>query len=453
MEKETKGNLTEGPIGKVLFKLAIPIMASAFLGTAYSITDMAWIGKLGAKAVAGAGVGSMFVWLSQGLSTLARMGGQVHVGQKLGAGKREAAEVYGKTAVQIAIILGLLFGAVCIIFTDAFVGFFGMTDPVTVSYGKIYLRIVCGMIVFSFVVNTFTGLYTAQGNSRTPLIANTIGLVTNMILDPLLILGVGIFPRMEVMGAAVATVTAQIIVLGVLVYDIIRSDKGKNILKNVSIFSKVETSTAKEIVKIGGPSAIQSMTYCAISMVITRLIATFGEGAVASQRVGGQIESLSWNVSDGFAAALNAFVAQNYGARKKDRVQKSYRIAAVSIALWGLFIGIIFNVFPEEISRLFFYEKDIINTSISYLVVLGISQPFMCVEILAIAGVSGLGNTKICSIISIILTGMRIPLAYFLTGIGWGVNGIWWAFTLSSIVKGFVFHFVFKHQCKQKFLN
>ena len=84
-----EGNLTKGPILKTLTKLAVPIMASSFLGTLYNITDMAWIGLLGSRAVAGVGVGGMFTWLSQGLAAMARMGGQVHVAQCIGRGDRE----------------------------------------------------------------------------------------------------------------------------------------------------------------------------------------------------------------------------------------------------------------------------------------------------------------------------------------------------------------------------
>ncbi len=85
------GNLTKGPIMKTLVKLALPIMASSFISTLYNITDMAWIGMLGSKAVAGVGVGGMFTWLSQGLASMARMGGQVHVAQCLGRGVHDRA--------------------------------------------------------------------------------------------------------------------------------------------------------------------------------------------------------------------------------------------------------------------------------------------------------------------------------------------------------------------------
>ena len=84
--EDMEGNLTKGPILKTLTKLAIPIMASSFLGTLYNLTDMAWIGLLGSKAVAGVGVGGMYTWLSQGLASMARMGGQVQVAQCIGKG-------------------------------------------------------------------------------------------------------------------------------------------------------------------------------------------------------------------------------------------------------------------------------------------------------------------------------------------------------------------------------
>ena len=87
-----EGNLTKGPILKTLTKLAVPIMASSFLGTLYNITDMAWIGLLGSKAVAGVGVGGMFTWFSQGLASMSRMGGQVQVAQCIGRGDKEEAQ-------------------------------------------------------------------------------------------------------------------------------------------------------------------------------------------------------------------------------------------------------------------------------------------------------------------------------------------------------------------------
>lgn len=441
--------LTEGPIFKVLTNLALPIMASAFLATAYNITDLAWIGMLGSGAVAGVGVGGMYVWLSQGLSVLARMGGQVPMAQELGKGNVEAARKYALTSLWTVLFFGVLFGAISLIFTDPLVAFFKLETPKTIAYAKSYLRITCGLVIFSYLSYVLTGIYTAQGDSKTPLKANFIGLVTNMILDPVLILGVGPFPRMEVIGAAIATVVAQFLVTVVLIIDIY-TPKSKNILKHSRISCVPEFSCFKTIFQIGIPAALQSSLYCAFSMMLTRMVSGFGDGAIATQRVGGQIESITWNAADGFAAALNAFTAQNYGAGKIDRVKKGYHLSTAIIALWGSLIGILFLLFPQGIAEIFFHEPEVVAIAVGYLIIIGIGEPFMCVEIVSIGAISGLGNTRLCSVISILITGSRVPLAFVLSNTGLGLSGIWWALTITSILKGIIFLFAFRRESKKR---
>lgn len=396
-----EGNLTKGPILKTLTKLAIPIMASSFLGTLYNITDMAWIGILGSKAVAGVGVGGMFTWLSQGLAAMSRMGGQVQVAQCIGRGDREKAHKYAQAALS-------------------------------------YTKIACGLIVFSFLTLTLTGIYTAQGDSKTPFVANFIGLVTNMILDPLLILGLGPVNKFGVNGAAIATVSAQAIVMSILILGVVIRKK-ENVLKGINLFAKIPFKYLKGICKIGIPTAIQGMVYCGISMVLTRMVSGFGAEAVAVQRVGGQIESVSWNTADGFGTALNAFIGQNYGAGKMDRVKKGYKASLCSIGIWGIFITMMFVFQPKAIAHIFFHEPKAIMIAIGYLVIIGLSEAFMSVELMTVGALSGLGKTHLCSVISILFTGARIPLAIVLSGTLLGLDGIWWALSVTSIVKGIIF--------------
>ena len=432
------GNLTKGPILNTLTKLAIPIMASYFIGTLYNITDMAWIGQLGSKAVAGVGVGGMFTWLSQGLSSIARMGGQVQVAQCIGRGDREKAHGYAQVAIQLAFYMGLIFALISLIFVHQMVGFFNLTDPEAYSAAVSYTRIACGLIVFSFLAVTLTGLYTAQGDSQTPFWANLIGLATNMILDPILILGPGPFPKLGVIGAAIATVTAQFIVMGLMVLGVMRQKK-ENVLKGIRLAAVIPGSYLKGICQIGIPSGIQDMTYCFISMILTRMVSGFGAEALATQRVGGQIESISWHTADGFAAALNAFTAQNYGAGKMDRVKKGYRASLLTVGVWGLLVTAIFVFAPNTIARIFFHEPKAIAIAVSYLIIIGLSEAFLCVEITTIGAISGLGKTHLCSIISILFTSMRIPLAIVLGNTSLGLDGIWWALSSTSMIKGIIF--------------
>ena len=431
-----EGNLTKGPILKTLTKLAIPIMASSFLGTLYNITDMAWIGLLGSKAVAGVGVGGMFTWLSQGLAAMARMGGQVQVAQCIGRGERDRAHGFAQAAVQLATLMGMAYAVISLVFTRQMVVFFQLTDPEAQTAALSYTKIACGLIVFSFLTLTMTGLYTAQGDSKTPFLANLIGLITNMILDPVLILGPGPFPKLGVVGAAIATVTAQAIVMMMILGVIIQ--KKENVLKGIRLTAKIPKEYLGGLCRIGIPTAIQGMAYCAISMVLTRMVSAYGAEAVATQRVGGQIESISWNTADGFAAALNAFIAQNYGAGKMDRVRKGYRASLWTVGIWGLLISFVFICFPKAIADIFFHEPKAVATAVGYLVIIGFSEAFMCVELTTVGALSGLGRTRLCSIISIAFTSARIPLAIILGGLI-GLSGIWWALSITSIIKGIIF--------------
>lgn len=432
-----EGNLTKGPILKTLTKLAIPIMASSFLGTLYNITDMAWIGLLGSKAVAGVGVGGMFTWLSQGLAAMARMGGQVQVAQCIGRGERDRAHGFAQAAVQLATLMGMAYAVISLLFARQMVAFFQLTDLEAQTAALSYTKIACGLIVFSFLTLTMTGLYTAQGDSKTPFLANLIGLVTNMILDPVLILGPGPFPKLGVVGAAIATVTAQAIVMMMMILGVIIQKK-ENVLKGIRLTAKIPKEYIGGLCRIGIPTAIQGMAYCAISMVLTRMVSAYGAEAVATQRVGGQIESISWNTADGFAAALNAFIAQNYGAGKMDRVRKGYRASLWTVGIWGLLISFVFICFPQAIADIFFHEPKAVATAVGYLVIIGFSEAFMCVELTTVGALSGLGRTRLCSIISITFTSARIPLAIILGGLI-GLSGIWWALSVTSIIKGIIF--------------
>lgn len=141
--------------------------------------------------------------------------------QCIGRGDKESAHKYAQTAMQLSLYMGLLFAVFSLVFVHQMVGFFNLTDVEAYDAAISYTRIACGLIVFSFMTMTLTGVYTAQGDSKTPFLANLVGLVTNMILDPLLILGPGPLPKLGVSGAAIATVTAQFIVMSIMVLDII----------------------------------------------------------------------------------------------------------------------------------------------------------------------------------------------------------------------------------------
>ncbi|MFR5079383.1 MAG: MATE family efflux transporter [[Clostridium] innocuum] len=149
-------------------------------------------------------------------------------------------------------------------------------------------------------------------------------------------------------------------------------------------------------------------------MVIARLIAGWGDAAVAVQKVGSQIESISWMTAEGYAAALNSFVAQNHGAKNTDRIREGYRLSMIVMLSWGVFCSLVLIVFPQLIFQVFIQEAEVLPMGVDYLRILGVSQLFMCMEITTAGAFSGLGKTLPPSIVSITLTGARIPMAILL---------------------------------------
>ena len=384
--------------------LALPIMATSLVQTAYNLTDMAWIGRVGSSAVAAVGAAGMYTWFSTGIVTLARMGGQIKVAHSL--------------------VLALGYALTVLLLADRLIGFFGLSSERIMWDAQVYLRITCGLILFPFLNQTLTGLFTAIGDSRTPFLANCTGLAVNMVLDPILIFGMGPFPRMEAAGAAGATVTAQIIVTLVLAG---RAFQDKILFDRICLWKKTPFLYFGVIFKLGVPSSLQSMFYSGISMVLTKMVASWGDAAIAVQRVGGQVECISWMTAEGFGSAMNAFTGQNFGARFYDRVKKSYLLAMLVIGLWGTFTSCLLIFGAEFIFTIFIQESQVLPLGISYL------------ELLTVGALQGLGKTLPSSVITIVLTVARIPLALVLTRTGLGLNGIWWALTLTSMAKGCVF--------------
>lgn len=428
-------NLLEGSVLGGLSKLAIPIMATSLVQMAYNMIDMIWLGRLGSGAVAAVGAAGMYMWLSNGVATLPKMGGQIKVGQTLGADNKKDAAEYAAGAIQLAAILGIILSLIILLMAQPFIRLLGLNGTEAIADGTVYLQIVSIGILFTFINQVLTGIYTAMGNSSISFRATAVGLVINVVLDPVLIFGLGPIPAMGVAGAAIATVMAQGVVTIMFIW---ACKKDQILFHQIKILSRFRTNDMKQITRIGLPISIQSMIFTGISMVLSRVVAVFGDEAIAVQKVGSQIESVSWMTAEGFSAAVNSFVAQNYGAGNLARVKKGYKISMFVVMAWGAFCTILLIFFPEPVFRLFIKEQEILPMGVNYLRILGISQLLMCMEITTQGAFGGMGKTMPPSIVSISCTMARIPMAIGLSITVLGLSGIWWSITITSILKGVI---------------
>ncbi|WP_138205431.1 MATE family efflux transporter [Haloimpatiens lingqiaonensis] len=431
-------NIIEGNILRSLLKLALPIMGTSCIQMAYSMTDMIWIGRVGSKASAAVGIAGYFTWFAVAFIVLSKVAAEIGISQAVGRGDMKEARKYVKHSIQINIFLGLIYGAVLIIFRETFINFFNSGNKDVFYMSMSYLVIISLGMNFYFINPVLTGIYNGYGNSSTPFIINTIGLIVNMILDPILIYGIGPFPKLGVKGAAMATIIAQAIVTCVFVCNIYKTKF--MLFHNISLFTKPEFNYIKRVFKLSTPVAIQEGMFCVFSMVIVRIVSKWGYIPIAVQNVGSQIESLSWLTAGGFSTALRTFVGQNYGAEKWDRIKKGYITSIKIVGTIGILVSFLLFFGAKPIFSLFIPgEPETIKQGIVYLKILSLSQFFMCIEITTAGAFNGLGKTMPPSFISTLFTGLRIPFALILSSEKiLGLNGVWWTVSMSSVIKGVV---------------
>jgi len=429
-------DLTEGSILKKLFRLSLPIMGTSFVQTAYSLTDMFWIGFLGSNSVAAVGLAGFYIWLAYALVMLSRTGTEINVAQATGAKNHDLAENYARTGIGLIVIIAIVYTFIMEIWAEPLILFFNTGDQLVERLGIDYLQIISFGLIFTFVNQVFTGSFNGRGDSKLPFILNTTGLVLNIIMDPILIFGIGVFPELGVIGAAVATVISQGIVFLLFVYFIKIKDQ---LFEGFKFFKRIKIKDVHTVLKMGFPPAIQSGLFTLISMAIARIVATYGPMPIAAQKVGSQIESITWMTVSGFSIALSSFIGQNYGAGKFDRIHKGYK-SALKVALGiGVVNSLVLYFGASILFSIFIREPEVLPYGVGYLKILAFSQLFMSVEITMTGIFNGLGHTRPPAVIGVVFNLMRIPMALFLskhTEIG--LNGIWWSITISSIFKGLV---------------
>ncbi|MDR3166615.1 MAG: MATE family efflux transporter [Treponema sp.] len=425
-----KYSLTEGGILRKLLFIAVPIMGTQFLQMAYNFTDMFWLGRVGSDAVAASGAAGMYMWLSFGFILIGRMGAEIGVAQSLGRGDKQAARSFSQNALIIALVLGLVFGLALILFKRELAAFFGFREPHIAEDTAVYLSIVGFSIPVTFVSAVVVGTYNAAGNSRTPFFLNALGLAANVVLDPLLILGLG----MGVRGAAIATVISQIIA-GVLMIVAITFFRDRP-FDRYFFRLRLDKKKILLILKWAIPIGLESILFCFLSMVTSRIEASFGADVMAAGKVGSQIESLSWLIGGGFGSALVAFIGQNYGAGKAERIRRGVRISMVVMALWGVLVSLFLFFAGGFVFSLFLPGPESLKLGVAYLRILAFCQLPMNLEAVGAGAFKGTGRTIPPSLASIISHIIKPILAFILSKTSLGLYGIWVAVSATAILRG-----------------
>lgn len=423
-------NLTEGNILNKLLLVALPIMGTQLMQMTYNLTDMYWLGRLSSDAVASSGTAGMYLWLSQAFLMIARMGAEIGVAQSIGRGDKETAKLYSQNSIFLGIVLGLLYGGALVVLKTPLIGFFAIKEANVAADASAYLAWVALGIPMTFITAAVSGTFNASGNSRTPFIINSVGLVANMILDPLLI---STF-NMGIVGAAIATISAQAVVCVLsLIALAVHKDRPFDTIK---LFVRPDSEIIKQIFKWCIPIGLENMLFTFLTMLISRFTSSFGSQAIAIQRIGSQIESLSWLLGAGLGSAFTTFIGQNYGAGRFSRIHRGYKITLGFGMAWGVIVTAILFFAGGPLYTFFVKEDDIIALGGQFLKILALCQLPQSFESVSAGAFKGMGKTIPPTVNSIACNAIRVPLAYFMSITSLGLMGIWIAVTIGSIMRG-----------------
>jgi len=428
-------DFTQGAIFVPLVRLALPIMTTNFVQMAYNLTDMAWVGRLGSESVAAIGAVGMLMWITSSFSMLTKIAAEVSIGQALGARKGREAMAYASHTTTISLIMSVILAVTMYAGADFILSFFRLSPQIQ-EYAVIYMQITSIAVPFSFLILNFMGIYNGAGRSNVPFFLVCSGLVFNMLLDPLFIFGIkGVFDGMGVKGAAIATIIAQGLVLMLFVYRLRRND---GILGRFPFFVRLRGNLTIRVLRLGFPVAMMTLFFSCINTYLARIASFYGGHlGITTQTTGGQIEAITWNTAQGFSTALGAFGAQNFAAGKMNRSWKAYRYTLGLMLSLGILVSVAFLLIGDKIFGVIIPETAAALAGGDYLFAMGFCQIFMMLELTTQGMFNGMGRTLPPAIVSIIFNFARIPLAFLLAS--WmGINGVWWAIAVSSIIKGVV---------------
>ena len=430
LSQQEKRDLTTGSIPKKLIRLALPIMAGMFLQTVFNVVDTFFVGMLGHNAIGAVSMNLPILTIMIAIGNAVAVGTSSYIARCRGAGEEEKVRTTASQAITLAIILGITTTIIGVSIAPQLINLMGAEGELydlAVSYTSI---IFWGNLIF-FLFLALDGVLRGEGDMKTSMMKQVVGVGFNIILDPLFIFGLGPIPGMGVAGAALATVVSRFLGLVFLVWHFATNRSSVKFDLKKLIFVP---AIVKQVLAVGLPTSASQAMMSLTLFVYNRLATGFGDEAVAALGLGFRIDSLAVLPGIAIGISMVTMVGQNYGAGELERVRKSYWTAQIMAAGFMASVGVFLFSFPEFFISIFSQEDDVMVHGVSYLRILPIFYPFLGSGLISAHSFQGLGKAIPALVISLIRVGLvGIPLSIFLTSqTGLGASGIWLSLGLSD---------------------
>lgn len=416
------------PMLRLILSMSLPTMFSMIIQAMYNIVDSVFVSSLGQDALTALSLAYPLQLMTISVAVGTGVGINSFISRRLGEKNQELANNGAANGIFISIISWLVFLLVGIFLTVPFFKLFNPT-PGVMKYGVDYTSIILIFSVGVMVEIAIEKVLQATGNMIFPMIFQLIGAVSNIVLDPLFIFGIGPFPRMEVAGAAVATVIGQILAMLFAIY--IFFFKKHAVQVHVRNF-KPSLKIIKNIYAVGFPSIIMQSISSVLVVGLNAILMGFSEAAVSVHGIYYKMQSFVFMPVFGLNQGLMPIMGYNFGAKNKDRLHSAIRYGCIIAAFIMLCGTVIFWVFPAQILSLFNANDDILNMGIKAMRFISLSFLPAAIDIIFSTTFQAVGKGFSSMILSLLRQLVFIlPAALVLSN--FGVNAVWFAYPIAEV--------------------
>jgi len=438
----TEMDFTAGSIGRAVFLLSVPMVLEMVMESIFAIVDIFFVSKLGSEAVATVGITESLITIVYSIGSGLAMATTALVARRTGEKRPEEASKVAFQAILTGVLVSFLIAIPGFLWSSDLIRLMGGSPEMQKSLSE-YTRIMLGfngIIIVLFIINS---VLRSSGDAAMSLRVLVIANLFNMVLDPLLIFGIGPFPEMGIKGAAVATVTGRGI--GIL-FQLFLLFRGKRRIRITLADIRFEPHTMWQIIKLSLGGIGQSLIATTSWVGMVRIIATFGSNVVAGYTIAIRIIIFGLLPSWGISNAASTLVGQNLGANQPDRAERSVWMTTKMNTIILTLIGLILVLFPGTFIRMFIQDPAVIMPGIQALRIISIGFLFYGPGMVMIQSFNGAGDTVTPTKVYFICFWLiEIPLAWILSKpAGMGQTGTFTAIVIAESIMTLMAMYLFR---------
>ena len=424
--------MLEGPVGKTLVRMSIPMMFGIVSIILFNVVDTFYIGRLGSGELAAVSFTFPVVYAVMSIAIGMSIGVSAVVSRAIGRGDHDRVRCLTTDGLILALILVGVFALVGVLTIDPLFAALGAT-PEMMPHIRDYMTIWYLGVGFLVIPMVGNAAIRATGDTKTPSLIMSVAGIVNMIIDPFLIFGIGPFPRLELRGAALATVFSYGICMAAAFWVLVAREK--MVTLRWRSFRSLFASW-REIAHIGLPSAGTQMLIPLANGVLTRIFAGYGPAAVAAFGVGSRIEGLAVIGIMALATVITPFIGQNWGAGQCERVREAIRFGIKYCLAWGVAVSVLLQIVAVPLASAFSDEPEVRRLTVLFLRIVPLAYGMYGIAVIVNSAYNGMQKPlRSTALILIRLFVLALPLALLGSAL-WGIPGVFVASIIANCLTG-----------------